>query len=259
MDIIRFPCPRCGKHLQVPGHKAGHHGRCPTCGGRIRVPDEEGVEHVAGEEAHHHGWAIAAVVCVGLLLVLVVVVALSGGKQGGPEPTSVSDSTGAAVNAELKRVREKLVQVYHLEDRLKAYRELVMSEKRLHARDVRTRLNKYERVSSYECSLRREILALWDARAQAAAEAGVVIRDDWQLNTPLTTLEKEDYVLLSKKLDDQSSDFSSALRSARIRIRPQKDPLGRRLLDSDRVEKRIAAELKRLRKLEADAIAKLRG
>ena len=47
MDIIRFPCPRCGKHLHVPGHKAGHHGRCPTCGGRIRVPDEEGVEHVA--------------------------------------------------------------------------------------------------------------------------------------------------------------------------------------------------------------------
>ena len=39
MRFIRFPCPVCGKDLQVPADKAGAQGKCRHCGALLRVPN----------------------------------------------------------------------------------------------------------------------------------------------------------------------------------------------------------------------------
>jgi TM2 domain-containing membrane protein YozV len=37
-NVIRFPCPHCGKKVKVPDGSAGKRGNCPRCGGRVQVP-----------------------------------------------------------------------------------------------------------------------------------------------------------------------------------------------------------------------------
>ena len=37
--MIRFPCPRCGDHIEAPNLEAGTCRACPACGETIDVPD----------------------------------------------------------------------------------------------------------------------------------------------------------------------------------------------------------------------------
>jgi len=36
--MIKFTCPQCHAHLNVPDDKAGHSGNCPKCGFKIQIP-----------------------------------------------------------------------------------------------------------------------------------------------------------------------------------------------------------------------------
>jgi len=258
MDVIRFPCPRCGKHLKVPLEKAGHQGRCPTCGGRIRVPENVGVEHIA-ERGEGHLWAIVVGI-VGVVVVIVIGIVAFSGKDEQPATTTATTptNTGTVRSDEFEKVKAHLVQLDDLEDRLKTYREHALSERRLRARDVRTRLNSYEPVSQYECNLRKEVLAQRD-EALAAAAAGDVPKDDWQLDTPLTELERGDLTLLSQRMEERSRKLAAALRRVGIVTSLEPDPLGRTLLDVESVGQKIAAERKRLKERESALRQKARA
>jgi anti-sigma B factor antagonist len=37
--MIKFTCPQCHAHLNVPDDKAGHSGHCPKCGFKIQIPE----------------------------------------------------------------------------------------------------------------------------------------------------------------------------------------------------------------------------
>jgi transcription elongation factor Elf1 len=43
LNVIKFACPNCGKHLSVADEAAGKNGKCPKCGGKVQVPAQESV------------------------------------------------------------------------------------------------------------------------------------------------------------------------------------------------------------------------
>jgi len=251
MGVIRFDCPRCGKHLRVSPAKAGRHGRCPTCGGRIKVPNEVPVEKVSGKLEHRHVRLAIAVVVGFLLIVAVAFLAGRGDRNGREDAEGSSVVHHEALLRKLQQVRRRLTQLDDLEGRLAAYKRMALSESELRARDVRRRLNDYEPVSVFECALREQILAGREERINASTGPEIVA-DEGKLNSPLTTLERERLKQLSDQLEALSAELVEAFRRAHITIRPTPDPLGRRLLNVTETEARIERERTLLRESEAD-------
>jgi len=251
MKVIRFDCPRCGKHLRVSPEKAGRHGRCPTCGGRIKVPKEASVE-LADEHLESRHVRLVIGVVVGLFLIGTVAFLIGRGEgNGGEDEGTQSAGQYEALVRKLEQVRRRLTQLDDLDARLADYKKMALAESELRARDVRRRLNAYEPVSVFECTLREQILAERGERRLGSPESGTA-SDKARLNASLTTLEREHLKQLSERLEQFSAELAGALQRANMPTRLTPDPLGRQLLNPAKTEERVERERELLRKEEAD-------
>ncbi len=232
--------------------KAGHRGRCPTCGGQIKVPNVEVAEpmHDPGENVRRliHSLTVIVVVSavIGILAYAVIRLGASGQDDNAAPPVVQKEH----LVKKLENIRARMVRLDDVEDRIQGYQHMIMNESKLRARDVRTRLNAYEPVSAYECQLREKALTV---RASAdSADSALTRQRNLRMNTPLSTLEKDQLNQLSDELEKHSAELAQTLRRTRVVIKLTPDPLGRRLLPPAIALSRIERERERLKESEAD-------
>ncbi|MGD1000131.1 MAG: hypothetical protein ABSA67_05460 [Candidatus Brocadiia bacterium] len=182
---------------------------------------------------------------MGIILLCAICVAITL-RRRGTLGTAEEGNGPTLTTGQQARLDAQLIEIGKLEEMVRRYRELRVTERRLRAREVLMKINSYEPVTDFEYALRREVLDEEEKATQSAEKAGG--DDPWQLNTPLEPSEKNELGLLADDLQAQSGKLETELNAIGISVAPVRDPMGRVLLDGAEVSANLVARRESMKK-----------